>query len=276
MLKFCTNLSFLWTDRPLRARIEAAAAAGFRGVEYASPYGEDLGALASLLRERGLEQVLFNLPMGDFDAGERGFAVDPSRIAEFRRGVGEARAAAAALGCRRINCLSGKIPAGLAPEAARETFAENLRFAAAAFAGDGLTLLIEPLNAIDTPGYYLETPRAAFELVRELALPNLFVQYDAYHAQRGEGNIIATLRAHRALVRHVQVADAPGRNEPDTGELAYDRILRELDALGYGGWVALEYTPSTTPEASFAWIERYGFTRAAPVEPRTPTTVAPG
>jgi hydroxypyruvate isomerase len=254
MPRFSANLSFLYQEVQFLERIDAAASDGFTGVEYMSPYEFDIAEIRRRLRRHGIEQVLFNLPVGDFASGERGFASDPSRAGEFRRGVETARAAARELGCTRINCLVGKAIPGLEAARARATLVENLRFAAGELEKDGIALVVEPLNRIETPGFLLGTSSEALAFIDATGVPNLGLQYDIYHAQRAEGNILATLRAHIARIRHVQIADSPGRNEPGTGELAYERILPELDELRYEGWVGLEYKPSRATSETFGWM----------------------
>ena len=263
MARFSANLSFLLQDLDFYARIDAAAEHGFRGVEYMAPYDYEVGEIARRLRVHGLEQVLFNLPAGDFAAGERGFASDPARTEEFRRGVASAVAIARELRCTRVNCLVGKTLAGVEPARARTALVDNLRFAARELAASGITLVVEPLNRIETPGFIIGTTAEALALIDEVAAPNLLLQYDIYHAQRAEGNVIATIRAHAARFGHVQLADSPGRNEPGTGELAYERILPALDATGYAGWVGLEYKSSLPVPRTFAWIDSLSRERIA-------------
>ncbi|GAC1585362.1 MAG: hydroxypyruvate isomerase [Candidatus Elarobacter sp.] len=255
MPRFSANLSFLFQDAPFLERIDAAAANGFRGVEFMSPYEHDVAEIDRRLRANGLEQVLFNLPAGDFAAGERGYASDPARVDEFRRGVADAVAIARELRCSRVNCLTGIAIPGLDPGLARETLVANLRHAAAALAQIGATLVVEPLNRIDTPNFLIGTTAEGLALIADVGAPNFMLQYDCYHAQRAEGNIIATLRRHVGIIGHVQIADSPGRNEPGTGELAYERILPALEGFGYDGWVGLEYRPSLPVPQTFAWIE---------------------
>ncbi len=263
MPRFSANLSFLFGERATIAeRIDAAADAGFAGVEYMFPYAEDVGALSARLRAGRLEQVLFNLPAGDFAAGERGIAVDPSRREEFARGVADAVRIAGELGCPWVNCLVGKRLPGVEEATQRATLVANLRHAAAALGAAGVTLVIEPLNRIETPGFFIGTTAEGLALIDEVGHPNLSLQYDCYHAQRAEGNLIATIRAHAAQrFGHVQIADSPDRHEPGTGEIAYGRVLRALDASGYAGWVGLEYKPAARTEDGLGWIERLGFSR---------------
>ena len=258
MPRLSANLSFLFQDLALEDRIDAAAASGFRGVEYMFPYDYDVAELKRRLQKNGVAQVLFNLPAGDFAAGERGIAAEPTRTAEFAQGVEDAVKIAPELGCARVNCLVGLTNPSVPPGTARATLIANLRFAASEFAKIGVTLLIEPLNRIDTPRFLVGTTAEALALINEVNAPNLRLQYDVYHAQRSEGNIIATLRAQLGRIGHIQIADSPGRNEPGTGELAYERIFPELDRLGYEGWVGLEYKPSLPVPQTFAWIDAIG------------------
>ena len=255
MPRLSANLSFLFQDVALEDRIDAAAASGFRGVEYMFPYDYNVAELKRRLQANALEQVLFNLPAGNFAAGERGIAADPSRIAEFNRGVDDAVKIARELGCTRVNCLVGIANPDVAQHTARATLVTNLRSAAQALATAGVTLLVEPLNRIETPRFLIGTTGEGLALIDEVNAPNFKLQYDCYHAQRSEGNIIATLRAQIGRIGHIQIADSPGRNEPGTGELAYERILPELDRIGYGGWVGLEYKPSLPVPQTFAWID---------------------
>ncbi len=260
MLKFSANLSFLFGEcSSLEQRIDAAAESGFKGVEYMFPYDENVAALRRRLEQHRMEQVLFNLPAGDFTGGERGIAVDPGRVAEFRRGVADAARIARDLSCMRVNCLVGKVVPDVDARTTRATLVDNLRHAADAFAPAGITLLVEPLNRLETPNFAIGTTAEALGLIAAVDRPNFKVQYDCYHAQRAEGNIIATLRARIASIGHLQIADSPARNEPGTGELAYDRILRAVDELRFAGWVGLEYKPSHSTAESFAWMTTYGF-----------------
>ncbi|TAM59859.1 hydroxypyruvate isomerase [bacterium] len=262
MPKLCANLSFLFTEVPLEQRFAAAAASGFRAVELPDPYGH-VEEYAGLLREHGLQLILFNLPMGDFAAGERGFALDPTRREEFHAGIERALEAARRLRCTRINALVGIRKAELDERTLWETAVENLRYAAARLRESGITLLVEPLNALDTPGFFIETTARALRLLDDVGAENARLQFDCYHVQRGEGNVTARFARCVARVGHVQIADSPERHQPGTGELAYERILRAIDTAGYAGWVGLEYRPSGSTRESLSWIEEYGFTAGA-------------
>ncbi len=253
MPRFAANLTMLFTELPFMQRFEAAAKAGFEAVEYLFPYPFEKNELAAVLRANGLEQVLHNLPAGDWDAGERGIACHPGRVAEFRQGVGRAIEYASVLQCPQVNCLVGKLPAGTDHAAVRKTLVENLRFAAAELDKAGLKLLVEPINVFDIPGFFLSRTDQAVELLDEVGSDNLRIQYDIYHAQRMEGELGNTLSKHLARIGHIQLADNPGRGEPGTGEINYRWLFNHIDAIGYTGWIGCEYTPRTTTFAGLDW-----------------------
>lgn len=253
MPRFAANLTMLFTELPFMARFEAAAKAGFQAVEYLFPYGFDQRELAAALRANGLEQVLHNLPAGDWEAGERGIACHPGRVHEFRSGLGEAIAYAQALGCPQLNCLAGKLPAGTTAGDAHATLVENLRFAAHALQAAGLRLVVEPINTFDIPGFFLNRTEQAIALIDEVGSDNLKLQYDIYHAQRMEGELGATLSQHIARIGHIQLADNPGRGEPGTGEIAYPWLFQHIDALGYDGWIGCEYKPRAGTAEGLSW-----------------------
>ena len=255
MPRFAANLTMLFTEQPFMERFEAAARNGFKAVEYLFPYAYDAQELAAALRTNGLQQVLHNLPAGDWDAGERGIACHPDRVQEFRDGVPRAIAYATALGCPRVNCLAGKVPAGVSAEQARATFVDNLRYAASALQAAGIELLIEPINPFDIPGFFLTRTDQALALIDEVDSSNLRVQYDIYHAQRTEGELANTLKQHLPRIGHIQLADNPGRGEPGTGEINYAWLFKHIDAIGYDGWIGCEYKPRTKTEEGLGWRE---------------------
>jgi len=254
-LRFAANLTLLFREHDFLARCGAAARAGFAGVECQFPYDVERAALAEALASAGVEMVLFNLPAGtaeEWAAGGRGIACDPARKAEFQDGVGLALDYAAALGCRRLNCLAG-IPA--TPRArALETLIDNLRFAAAVTRRAGVQLMLEPLNTRDNPGFLVATTAQALEVLDAVGSDNCFLQYDVYHAQRMEGDLARSLAACLPRIGHIQIADNPGRHEPGTGEINFPFLLRRLDALGYAGWIGCEYLPSGVTQDSFGWL----------------------
>lgn len=256
MPKFAANLTMLFTEVDFLDRFEAAAKAGFKGVEYLFPYPYPKEALAERLSRYGLTQALHNLPAGDWAKGERGIACLPGREAEFRDGVKTAIGYAKALNCPQLNCLVGVRPQGADEKAVRGALVANLRYAAKALADSGLKLLVEPVNGYDIPGFYLQRSRQTLDLFDEIGESNLWLQYDIYHMQRSEGELAATIQALLPRIAHVQVADNPGRNEPGTGEINYDFLFRKLDALGYSGWVGCEYKPAATTEAGLGWLAR--------------------
>jgi hydroxypyruvate isomerase len=254
MPRFAANLSLLFTEHDFLERFGAAARAGFGAVECQFPYDWPCDAVAAARAEAGLPLVLHNLPAGDWGAGERGIACHPERVAEFRDGVGRAIDYARALGCPQLNCLAGIAPAGVEPARVRQTFVDNLRFAAAALADAGLRLLVEPINTFDIPGFYLNRSDQALALIDAVGSDNLFLQFDLYHAQRMEGELAGTLSRHLARIGHIQLADNPGRHEPGSGEIRFPFLFDHLDALGYTGWVGCEYLPAAGTEAGLGWM----------------------
>ncbi|MBX3637406.1 MAG: hydroxypyruvate isomerase [Rubrivivax sp.] len=264
MPRFAANLSTLFTDAPLIERFGRAARAGFAAVELQFPYELPAAAIREQLDAHGLTMVLHNLPAGDFAAGDRGIACDPARVAEFRAGVPKAIAYAQALGVPRLNCLAGRMPAGVDEATLRRTFVDNLRFAAAALADAGLVLLVEPINRFDVPGFYVHRTLQAIELLDEAGAANAFVQYDVYHAQRSEGELAGTLERCLPRIGHVQIADNPGRHEPGSGEIHWPFLFEHLDRIGYAGWVGCEYFPAAGTEAGLAWIDALAGGTATP------------
>lgn len=261
MPKFAANLTMLFNEVPFIQRFEAAARAGFSAVEYMFPYREDTDAIARALRDLKLTQALFNLPAGNWTAGDRGIAADPARRAEFRDGVHQAVELARRFGCRRLNCLAGKQIEGIPAGDQWACLVDNVRFAAGELDRHGITLLVEPVNTYDVPGFFLSSSARAVQLLEDAAAANARLQYDVYHMQRMEGNLVATMRRLQHRIGHVQVADAPDRREPGTGEINFPYVLRALDGMDYEGYVGLEYRPSERTEDSFGWIEAMGFRR---------------
>jgi hydroxypyruvate isomerase len=257
MPKFSANLTFLFTDLPLIDRLAAAANAGFKGVEYMSPYEEAKGDLAARLCDHGLKQVLFNLPAGNWGAGERGIAIFPERVEEFRRGVHQAIDYASALGCGLVNCIVGLTPKDADAKTLRKTLVDNLAYAAAEMAKANIKLLMEPINTRDMPGFFLNRTAQALALIDDVGSDNLYVQYDIYHMQIMEGDLARTMEANLPRIAHIQLADNPGRNEPGTGEINYSFLFRHLDKIGYAGWIGCEYKPLTNTVAGLGWLKAY-------------------
>ena len=257
MPQFAANLTMLYGEVDFLDRFEAAAKSGFKGVEYLFPYPYPKEQLAERLEKWGLQQVLHNLPAGDWGKGERGIACLPDRVDEFQEGVGRAIDYARALGCPKINCLAGITPRDSAPERVRETFVGNMRFAAEQLKAAGIKLLIEPINTFDIPGFYLNRTRQALEIIDAVGSDNLFVQYDIYHMQRMEGELAATLQTHLARIGHLQLADNPGRHEPGTGEINYPFLFAHIDRIGYKGWIGCEYVPAGATAEGLGWVNPY-------------------
>ena len=256
MPRFAANLTMLFTEVPFLDRFERAARAGFPAVEFLFPYAFPAEEIRRRLDAHGLALVLHNLPAGDWDAGERGIACLPDRVDEFRTGVATAIGYAKALSVTQLNCLAGKAPTGADPALLQRTLVDNLRFAATALREAGIRLLLEPINTVDIPGFFVNRSAQALVLIDEVGADNLFLQYDLYHAQRMEGELAATLEKHLARIAHVQLADNPGRHEPGTGEINYPFLFAHLDRIGYSGWIGCEYKPATTTEAGLHWRQQ--------------------
>lgn len=253
MPKFAANLTMLFTEAPFLDRFALAREAGFEGVEFLFPYAYDAQQIAERLRRHQLQLVLYNLPPGDWAAGDRGMACDPRRIEEFRAGVALGLEYAAELGTPRLHCMAGIVPAGLEPARARDTYLDNLRYAADLCRPHGISLMIEPINHYDIPGYFLNHSWQARELIAASGCDNIFLQYDIYHMQRMEGELANTIRANLPLIGHMQLADTPGRHEPGTGEINYRFLFQQLDAMDYQGWIGCEYVPLNDTASGLGW-----------------------
>lgn len=257
MPRFSANLSLLFCEHEFLDRFDAAARAGFTAVEYISPYEHPPEVVAERLRRNGLEQALFNLPLGDWSAGERGIAILPDRVDEFRAGVDKAIRYATALGCTQVNCIAGIAPAGVPTSVLEDLFVENLAYAADRLERAGIRLLVEPINTRDMPGYFLTTSGQALAIMDRVGSRNLYLQYDVYHMQVMEGDLARTIEANLARIAHIQIADNPGRHEPGTGEINYPFLFGHLDSIGYRGFVGAEYRPAKTTEAGLGWFSPY-------------------
>jgi hydroxypyruvate isomerase len=250
MPRFAANLSMLYNEHAFLDRFAAAAADGFQAVEYLFPYAFSASALAQRLADHGLQQVLFNAPPGNWDAGERGTACLPGREAEFRSGVAQALSYADALGCPRVHVMAGLAPAGADRALLQATYESNLAWAAELAATAGRNVLIEPINTRDIPGFFLNRQDEAHRIVQAIGAPNLKVQMDLYHCQIVEGDVAMKLRQYlpTGRVGHIQIAGVPQRHEPDLGELHHPYLFELIDALsangGWDGWVGCEYRPA--------------------------------
>ena len=257
MPKFSANLSFLYAELPFLDRFAAAAKDGFPAVEYVSPYEHAPEAVAMALADNGLEQALFNLPPGDWAGGERGIGCLPDRVDEFRASVDTAILYGKALGCSSINCLAGIAPAGADAERLDAILVANLQYAAPRLADAGVRLLLEPINLRDIPGFFVSTTDHAERILEAVGSDNVYIQYDIYHMQVMQGDLIPTYARLKDRVAHIQIADNPGRNEPGTGEINYAFLLPEIDRLGYDGYVGCEYKPRADTTAGLGWMKPY-------------------
>ncbi|MED5594767.1 2-oxo-tetronate isomerase [Janthinobacterium sp. P210006] len=257
MPRFAANLTMMFNEVPFPQRFAAAAQAGFQGVEFLFPYDHAPQEVAGWLREHGLTNVLFNLPPGDWAAGERGIASLPGREEEFRAGVVRAIEYALALGTPRVHMMAGLLPQGADLALHRATYLANLQYAAKAVGAHGIELLIEPINGRDMPGYFLVTQAQGHALRLESGAPNVKVQMDFYHTQIVEGDIAMTFRNNFGGIGHVQIASVPSRNEPDDGEVNYPYLFSLLDDLGYEGWIGCEYRPRGRTGDGLGWLAPY-------------------
>jgi hydroxypyruvate isomerase len=258
MPRFAANLSMLYNEHPFLDRFAAAAADGFQAVEYLFPYDFTAPELAQRLADHGLQQVLFNAPPGDWNAGERGMACLPGRQAEFRAGIQRALDYAHTLACPRIHVMAGLVPAAADRTVLQRTYEDNLAWAAQQAQAAGRTLLIEPINTRDIPGFFLNRQDEAHRIVQAIGSPHLKVQMDLYHCQIVEGDVAMKLRQYlpTGRVGHIQIAGVPQRHEPDLGELHHPYLFEVIDevsaACGWDGWVGCEYRPArgTAPGAT--------------------------
>ncbi len=256
-MRFCPNLSMLFKEVDFSERFTRAAEAGFAAVEFWWPSGEDLDQVEAAIKDSGLEVALFNFDAGDMPSGDRGLVSDPDRQQQFRDNVPVALELASKVECRRLNALAGLELDGMERAEQLALAADNLGWAADQAAEHGIEVMIEAVNTFENGPYLLSTTRAAADFVEQVGRENVKLQYDAYHMQRMEGNIAATLRDRISTIAHIQVADSPDRGEPGSGELNYRYIFAALAELPYDGWVGLEYKPTTkTTEESLAWLPK--------------------
>lgn len=258
-MKFAANLTMMFTEVPFLERFSLARKEGFTFVEYLFPYEYGLEQLKEQLSLNGLTQVLFNMPAGNWAEGDRGIAANPLRSEEFRSGVPRAIEYALGLGVNQVNCLAGKKIAGYSDEEQWATLVENVRYAAKALYDKKLNLVVEPINHFDIPGFFLNKTEQVVKLIDYVGMPNVYVQYDVYHAQREEGELTASLKKYINKIGHIQIADNPGRHQPGTGEINYPFIFSMLEKLGYQGYIGLEYVPLTDSHESLKWIEEFGY-----------------
>jgi hydroxypyruvate isomerase len=263
MPKLAANLSMMFTEVHFLDRFAAAAAAGFDGVEFLFPYEFAPDEIAARLRQHKLSQVLFNLPPGDWARGERGTAALPGREKEFIAGLDRALEFALATGCKQLHAMAGNWPVGANWREGAAVYVDNLRRAADRVAEHDITVLIEPLNKRDNPGYFLNTTVEAAAILNEVGRKNVKLQLDLYHCQITEGDLAIHIRNLAGSYAHVQIAGVPDRHEPDNGEVNFAYVLSVLDEIGYPGWVGCEYRPAAATDAGLSWAQRWG------VQPRS-------
>ena len=254
MPQFAANLSFMFTEVPFADRFEAAAKAGFRGVEFLNPFELSKADLVDRLRANGLTQALFNMAHGDFSKGERGMSAIPGREAEFDTAVAAALDYAEATGCKRLFAMAGLKHHG----ANRATYVRNLKRAAKMLAGSGIDVIIEPINTRDIPGYFLNTTGEARSIIHEVAEPNIGLQFDLYHRQIMEGDVATAITEFAPIARHYQIASPPDRGEPDDGEMNYGYLFKLIDQTGFDGWVGCEYKPRRGTVEGLGWAKALG------------------
>jgi hydroxypyruvate isomerase len=257
MPRFAANLSMMYQEHAFLERFGAAARDGFTGIEFLFPYAYAAADIRTRLTEHGLTQALFDGPPGNWDAGERGLASLPGREDEFRRSVGSALDYARVLGNECVHLLAGLIRPGEERARHRETYVRNLDYAAKEAAAAGVTIVIEPINNRDIPGFFLNRQDEAHAICAEIGAPNLKVQMDFYHCQIVEGDLAMKFRKYIAGIGHVQIAGVPGRHEPDIGEINYPYLFKLMDELGYSGWVGCEYRPGGGTSAGLGWLRNW-------------------
>lgn len=257
MPRFAANFSMMFTEVPFLERFDAAARAGFKAVEFLFPYQHPIETIAAVRADAGVEVALFNMPPGDWDAGERGLACLPGREVEFRDGVAMALAYAKALECPRLHVMAGLAPEGSDQARLEAVYTDNLSHAAEALATADRTALIEPINTRDIPGFFLNYQADARRFQDRVGASNLKIQMDLYHVQIMEGDLAMAIRGQIGRVGHIQIAGVPERHEPDVGEINYPYLFALLDELGYAGWLGCEYRPKGRTEDGLNWVTPY-------------------
>lgn len=260
MPRLAANLSLMFTESPFLDRFEAAASAGFKGVEFLFPYAWEPDELTTRLAVNQLELVLFNLSPGDWEAGERGLTALAGREVEFDGALKEALRYAQALGCRQLHAMAGLNDHG----ADRKTYISNLRKAAKTAAPLGIKIMIEPINTFDIPGYFLHKAEDARAILEEIDAPNLGLQLDLYHHHRMQGDASEAINAYAGITQHYQIAGPPDRGEPFPSELDAKDLFEKIDATGFEGWIGCEYIPRTDTVAGLTWIEHCAISQRVP------------
>ena len=259
MPRFAANLSMMFNEVPFLDRFALAAKAGFKGVEFLFPYDHPAAEIAARLKDNGLQQVLFNAPAGDFGKGERGMAAIPGKQAAFRDSIKLALEYATTLACPRLHIMAGLKPEVVAHDTLTAVYGANLAYAAEECAKAGVKPIIEPINHRDIPGFFLNTTDQAAAIIAAVGPEKLGMQFDLYHCQITEGDVVKRVEKHLPLIAHMQVADTPGRHEPGTGEVNWPFVFKTIDALGFRGWIGCEYKPAISTEAGLGWLRAMGY-----------------
>jgi len=258
MPRFAINVSTLFTEYPLIERFAKAANAGFSHVEIQFPYELNAPCIKEQLEKHSIKAILMNIPAGDWSAGDRGIACDPARVSEFRNGVHTCAKYAQILEIKQVNCLSGKLPANVSAKTAESTLIENLRYAESYLQRFGIKLVIEPINTVDIPEFFLHSTQQAVDIIKACgADSSIRVQSDIYHMQMMGENLIKTITFHQQWIAHIQVADAPGRHEPGTGNIAFNDLFTAIDQMNYEGFVSFEYFPEHTTEIGLSHLAQW-------------------
>lgn len=260
VLKFCPNIGMLFNEVPFLDRFEACRQAGFKMVEFPWPYAYSPGELKAGLADSGLDLLLFDFPVGDWDGGDRGDATHPDKVSVFRDGVELGLGYAAELNVTKITCLVGKRLPEVPYAEQWRVLVKNLQFTCDRCSDRGITVLCEIFNEEDHPGFFLTRSRQALDLLKAVGRDNCRILYDVYHMQKTEGNLIDTLRCHLDSIGHIQIADVPGRHQPGTGEINYRFLLKALEGMGYDRWIGLEYLPDGPTLASLDWLQKFSLT----------------
>ena len=257
MIDFAANLSMLYTEKDFIKRFKSASEFGFKGVEYLFPYDFKKEDIKNELVNNSLEQILFDFPAGDFAGGDRGIAIFPDRKSEFQEGVQQAVEYADILECKRLTVLVGIDNGKFTTNELNETLIENLIYASEQTKDKGINVLVEALNLIDAPNYFVSTTNHCKQIVDSVNKDNVKIQFDMYHMQIMEGDLSRTIESNLSLISHMQLADNPGRHEPGTGEINYPFLFSFIDKLGYDGWIGCEYIPAGNTEEGLSWTEDY-------------------
>jgi hydroxypyruvate isomerase len=258
MPKFAANLSMMFPELEPAERFAAARDAGFKAVEYLRPYEFPLADIKRWLTDAGLELILLNSPLGNVEAGDRGLGVLPGREADFREGLELTLEYASGLGAGMVHLMAGVVPSGMSAAECEAVFVQNLRYATKIAAQRGVKLLLEPLNARDVPGYLHSTSAQARRIIETVGSNNLFLQYDLYHMQIMEGDLVEGIRRNLDVIGHIQFSSVPSRNEPQHGEVNMPYVFEQIDAMGYEGWLGAEYRPKGGTLEGLSWAKPYG------------------